>query len=53
MSEWRPFEPCLENLRMFRCSGCKRVVPYDFGCGDDMPHHCDDCWDAACPEHAR
>lgn len=28
----------------YQCRGCKRHVPWSFGCDDDMPHHCDDCW---------
>lgn len=28
----------------FRCRGCNRYLPSSFGCGDDMPDHCDDCW---------
>lgn len=28
----------------FCCVGCNRIVPVDFGCADDMPELCDDCW---------
>ena len=33
----------------FVCAGCKRRVPNEFGAADDMPDHCDDCWEAAHP----
>lgn len=35
--------------QLFRCVGCERLVPWSFGCDDDMPEHCDDCWHAARP----
>lgn len=28
----------------YRCVSCKQYVPWDFGCADDLPFHCDDCW---------
>lgn len=28
----------------FRCARCKRWCGYCFGCSDDMPELCDDCW---------
>jgi len=31
-------------LRTYKCKGCKRQVPWCFGADDDLPHHCDDCW---------
>ena len=34
----------------FICYSCKRIVPWNFGCADDLPHVCDDCWgEAHCP----
>ena len=26
------------------CPGCARICGWCFGCGDDMPELCDDCW---------
>jgi hypothetical protein len=26
------------------CLGCERECGWCFGCGDDMPELCDDCW---------
>ncbi|KKN83797.1 hypothetical protein LCGC14_0294500 [marine sediment metagenome] len=26
------------------CEGCKRVVCAGFGCADEAPDLCDDCW---------
>lgn len=40
---------CSEH-QMFRCSCCLRVVPWSFGCADDMPTVCDDCWAAHSPK---
>lgn len=34
----------------FVCVGCRATVSATFGCCDDMPHHCDDCWLLAHPE---
>lgn len=34
-----------EPLRhRFRCLGCNRWCGWCFGCADDMPTKCDDCW---------
>ena len=30
----------------YRCVSCKQYVPWDDGCADELPFHCDDCWDA-------
>lgn len=32
------------DCAIFRCDACDKVVPYSFGCDDDMPNACDDCW---------
>lgn len=29
---------------VFDCSGCGRTVSWSMGAADDMPDHCDDCW---------
>jgi len=31
-------------IRRYKCSGCKRKVPWCFGAADDAPNLCDDCW---------
>lgn len=28
----------------FQCDRCLRIVPYCFGCDDDLFDVCDDCW---------
>lgn len=28
----------------YECNACERVCGWCFGCGDDMPDICDDCW---------
>lgn len=33
-----------DRADLFTCVGCKRRVPAAFGCDDNMPNHCDDCW---------
>ena len=35
---------------VFLCPGCNRYCAPCFGCADDMPDHCDDCWVKAHPE---
>ena len=30
--------------RLYRCSGCRRLVPWCFGAADDASSLCDDCW---------
>lgn len=30
--------------RTFVCGACERLCCYCFGCNDDMPAVCDDCW---------
>lgn len=41
---WAEIEPA------YLCYSCKRIVPWSFGCADDLPHVCDDCWgEAHCP----
>lgn len=38
-----------ERERKFKCSVCKRRVPWSKGAADDMPGACDDCW---CKAHS-
>jgi hypothetical protein len=33
--------------RVYRCAGCGEHAPWCFGAADDLPGHCDDCWDKA------
>lgn len=33
--------------RTYECNVCFRDVPWCFGCNDDMPAACDDCWGEA------
>lgn len=40
-----PFTDCTKH-EMFWCPRCDRVVSWDFGCADDAPALCDDCWRA-------
>jgi hypothetical protein len=28
----------------YECPGCNRTVGWCFGCWDDLPELCDDCW---------
>lgn len=40
--------PCLtcqarEELELFWCPRCERLVPWDFGAADETPALCDDC----------
>lgn|SRR5574343_1411914 len=30
----------------FVCEGCNKVTAECFGAADDLPNHCDDCWNA-------
>lgn len=43
MSGCKENEPCFDH-RYFKCPQCKRWVSWSFGCADDMPELCDDCW---------
>lgn len=41
---WVEIEPA------YMCYDCGRTVPWSFGCADDLPHVCDDCYvRAVCP----
>ena len=40
---WVEIEPA------YFCYQCKRVVPWSFGCADELPHVCDDCYVRQCP----
>ncbi len=31
---------------VYTCEGCHKVTPYESGGADDMPQHCDECWNA-------
>lgn len=42
---------CSKHHR-YKCKGCKNVYSWAFGCDDDMPDRCDNCWAAAHPEAA-
>ncbi len=33
-----------EACSKFRCSICRKLVPWDRGAADNMPSACDDCW---------
>lgn len=39
------FTDCVRH-ETFLCPRCERVVQWDFGCDDEAPALCDDCWAA-------
>lgn len=43
LSKNSPFTDCTKHETFF-CPRCERVVSWNFGCDDDMPALCDDCW---------
>ena len=51
LSQIAPLDPAVVHVPdcdgcggIYLCPGCQRLCGWCFGCGDDMPDHCDDCW---------
>lgn len=37
----------LKWMETYVCAGCGKTRPWCDGAADDMPDHCDECWDKA------
>ena len=48
LDAWVESCPIENAMQVFTCIECFRLVSWDYGAGDDMPFHCDDCW---CKHH--
>ena len=41
---WYPARRPTMGPLLYRCPGCRRLVPWCLGAADDKPELCDDCW---------
>lgn len=44
---------CEPRKRRFKCTDCKRWVPWCFGADDNAWRSCDDCWTPEIQQHSK